>query len=170
MNEFLSKATSSNRYDAMKKTGDGNHQKNKEDQPLHNPHDKLLFATLRNHEMAKDAIRNHMPKELVSQLALDLLKPYKTKLVSPQMKEFQADIFYEIPFQNTTALLLFHCEHQTKPERTLPLKVWQYLFLVLLEYAENYPNQPLPIPFALIIYTGEANFTHSTQLFDLFGD
>jgi predicted transposase YdaD len=138
--------------------------------PVHHPHDKIFFTALKNHAIARDAIRSHVPSELVCRLDLTKMTLYKTKLVSPQMKEFQADILYEIPFADTTALVLFHCEHESKPKRTIPLKVWQYLFLVLMEYAENHPSQPLPIPFPLVIYTGEAEFKYSTNLFDLFGE
>jgi len=98
---------------------------------IHNPHDKLFFDALRNSNIAKDAINAYLPKELLKQMDLSKLTPYKTKLVSPQMKEFQADVLYEIPFQETKALVLFHCEQESKPKRTIPLKVWQYLFLVL---------------------------------------
>ncbi len=138
---------------------------------IHNPHDKMLFASLKNHDVARDAIKNYLPLELVQRLELMRMKPYKTKLVSPQMKEFQADVFYEIPFidSDESAFILFHCEQESHPKRTISLRVWQYLFLALMEYAENHPGLPLPVPYPLILYTGEAKFTHSTNMFDLFG-
>lgn len=137
---------------------------------IDNVHDKQFFAALRNLDIARDAIQAHLPPALLAQLNLQAMRLYHTKLVSPQMKEFEADVFYEIPFQNSTALLLFHAEQESKPRRIMPLKVWQYLFLVLMEYAENHPKQPLPVPLPIIVYTGEQPFKYSTYLFDLFGE
>ena len=137
---------------------------------LDNPHDKQFFSALRNVEIARDAIRACVPPELLVKMDLQNIRFYKTKLVSPQMKEFAADIFYEVPFLNSKALLMFHCEQESVPRRTVPLKVWQYLLLVLMEYTENHPNEPLPVPYPVIVYTGEQKFTYSTYLFDLFGD
>ena len=137
---------------------------------IHNPHDKLFFGSLRNSAIAKDALSAYLPVALLAKMDLTKMVLYKTKLVSGEMKEFQADIIYEIPFEKTEALLLFHCEQESKPKKKIPLKIWQYLLLVLMEHLENYPNKPLPVPFPIIIYTGEKKFNVSTDLFDLFGE
>ena len=33
---------------------------------LHNPHDKALFHALKNHKVARDAMRAYLPKEILS--------------------------------------------------------------------------------------------------------
>lgn len=76
---------------------------------IDNPHDKQFFSALRNVEVAREAISACLPTELVLNMDLQNIRFYKTKLVSPQMKEFEADIFYEVPFRNSKALLMFHC-------------------------------------------------------------
>jgi len=137
---------------------------------IHNPHDKLFFGAMRNINMAKDAARAYIPNKILIHLDFTKMKSHKTKLVSPQLKEFQADVLYEIPFKGKKALLLFHCEQESKPNRLITLKIWQYLCLAFNEHAENHPNEPLPAPFSLVLYTGEARFYHSTHFFDLFGE
>jgi len=145
-------------------------KKNNNKNTIDKPHDKALFSALRNHNIARDAIKSCLPAELLEQLDLHAIKPYRTKMVSPQMKAFEADIFYEIPFKNSKALVLFHCEQESNPNPIIALRVWQYILLVLMDYAENHPKEALPVPFPVIVYTGERKFTHSTYLFDLFGE
>lgn len=137
-------------------------------QTLHQPHDKLLFQSLRNPRIAQDALESYLPKELLSQADLSNIRLYKTKLISPQYKAFEADIIYEIPLVDSACLCIFHCEHQTKIEKTLPLRLWQYMLLVLSEYSEQHPKNPLPLPYPMVIYTGEQKYNKSTNLFDLF--
>jgi len=139
-------------------------------QTIHNPHDKALFNALKNHAVAKEVIQTKLPQEIVSMMTLKEMRLYKTKLVNPNFKEFEADVFYEVPINNLSGLILFHCEHQSTPEKDTPLRIWEYILLVLAEYLQNNPKKPLPIVYPLIIYTGEQLYTYSTNLFDLFGD
>ncbi|HVE43710.1 MAG TPA: Rpn family recombination-promoting nuclease/putative transposase, partial [Gammaproteobacteria bacterium] len=142
----------------------------KTESALHNPHDKFFFASLRNHKIAQDALRSFLPEETLKHLDLNNMRLYHNKKITPEMREMQADIFYEIPFDDGKALLLFHCEHLSEPARIIPLKVWVYLLLALLEFAENKPNAPLPLPLPVIVYTGEKKYHYSTDFFDLFGN
>lgn len=63
---------------------------------IDNPHDKQFFSALRNVEVARDAIRACLQTELLVNLDLQNMRAYKTKLVSPQMLEFEADIFNKL--------------------------------------------------------------------------
>lgn len=135
---------------------------------IHSPHDKALFHALKNHKVARDALNAYLPPELLSQANLNQLRMYKTKLVSPEYKEFEADIIYELEMSAGKGLFLFHCELQSTVAKHMPLRIWQYLLLVLMEYAENNPKLPLPLVYPIIIYTGETPYSASTNLFELF--
>jgi len=136
---------------------------------IHNPHDKAFFKSLENLEVARDALQAYLPPELLAQVDLTRLKLYKTKLISPEYKEFDADVIFEAPLIDHTGLFLFHFEQMSTVTINLPLRVWQYLLLTLMEYHENHPKEPLPIIYTIIIYTGESPYTASTDFFDLFG-
>jgi predicted transposase/invertase (TIGR01784 family) len=142
--------------------------KPKKKSTLHNPHDKALFHALKNHKVARDAMRAFLPSELLLQSNLDQIRMYKTKLVSPEYKEFEADIIYEIEMNSGKGLFLFHCELQSTVAKDMPLRVWQYLLLVLMEYTENHPKLPLPLVYPIIIYTGEKLYSATTNFFELF--
>lgn len=133
------------------------------------PHDKALFKALENHDVARHAMRAYLPELLLSMTPLKIIRHYKTKLITPEFKEFEADILYEIELEDQSGLILFHCEQQSTVEKYMPLRIWQYLLLVLMEYAKNHPGKPLPIIYPIILYTGEDKYNESTDFFDLFG-
>ncbi len=138
---------------------------------IHNPHDKKFLNALKNHAIAKDMMEIYLPEDLKDVLDLEHFQPYDTKLVTPEYKEFEADIIYQIGTKNIDkALVLIHCEHQSTVDKNLPLRIWQYMFAILDEYKDNHKKAPLPLIFPLIIYTGEAPYTASTDLFDLFNE
>lgn len=146
--------------------------KNKNDtnkNTIDKPHDKALFLALKNHDVARDAMRAYLPELLLSMTTLKNIRLYKTKLLTPEFKAFEADIMYEIELADQTGLILFHCEQQSTIEKNMPLRIWQYLLLVLMEYAANHPEKPLPIVYPIILYTGEDHYHESTDIFDLFG-
>ena len=136
---------------------------------IHNPHDKLLFKSLKDLRVARDFIKAYLPKELLKDADLDSIKLYNSKMISSQYKKFEADIIYEIKIKGKPILLLFHCEHQSTPDENSPLRIWQYLLLLLQEYKTNHPKEHLPLVYPFILYTGEKPYTYSTYLFDLFG-
>lgn len=147
------------------------HKKNKTQQKIDKPHDKLLFLALRNKAVARDAALACLPKELLADAELDKMTLLDTKHVSEQYREFRGDVIYEIPYKNNQKILaLFYAEQQSIPEKRMPLRVWQLVLLILMDYFENHPDEPLPLVYPIVIYTGEANYHYSLDLFDLFGE
>lgn len=151
--------------------------KNKPDQTsrnhhdVHNPHDKHVFNALKEKAVAKDMFVSYLPNAIINNALFDKMHPYQSKKVSPQHREFQADILYLIPLKTGNKALAFvHIEHQSQPTKDVPLRIWQYLLLILQEYHQNHPNEPLPLVYPCILYTGEQFYRYSTNLFDLFED
>jgi predicted transposase/invertase (TIGR01784 family) len=142
------------------------------EEKLHQPHDKLLFMALSDHEVAKDALRAYLPETLLARADLNKIERYNTKFVTPEFKALEADIIFKVPLleDKGAGLFLFHCEQQTKAEINTPLRVWQYLLAILVEYRKAHPKDPLPVVYPMILYTGEKPYGFSTQFFDLFGD
>lgn len=138
---------------------------------IHNPHDKALFKSLEILEVAKDALQAYLPKALLNMANLEGIKHYRTKFVTPEFQQFDADIIYEVPMENNhKGLFLFHIEHQSRVEKHMPLRMWQYMLLLLMEYGKNHPKEPLPLIYPLVIYTGEVPYKESMDIFDLFGE
>lgn len=151
--------------------------KNKSDQQsnnnheVHNPHDKHAFNAFKEKAVAKDMFISYLPSAIIDNALFDKMHPFQSKKVSPQHREFQADILYLIPLKTGNKALAFvHIEHQSQPAKDIPLRIWQYLLLILQEYHQNHPNEPLPLVYPCILYTGEQPYRYSTNLFDLFED
>lgn len=137
---------------------------------VHNPHDKLLFLSLQNKDVARDAMRAHLPQALLEVANLDKIKLYNTKFVTPEFKYFEADVLYEVPLKNGKGLFMMHCEHQSSIDANMPLRVWQYLFGVLADFRQNHPKEPLPVIWPIILYTGYREYSASTDFFEMFDE
>jgi len=138
---------------------------------VHNIHDKHLFNVLKDKAVAKDMCLAYWPEVLRENAIFEDMHLYQTKKISPQFKEFAADILYRVPLKSgNKAMAFFHIEHQSQPKKNMPLRMWQYLLLILDEYHQNHPNKPLPIIYPCIFYTGSQPYKYSTNLFDLFGE
>lgn len=135
---------------------------------IHKPHDKLFRQSLKDLRVAKDFVQAYLPKELLKDL--ESIQIYNTDLVSPQFKEFEADVIFELKLKEHSTLVMLHAEHQSTPDEDLPLRMWQYILLVLLEYRKNNPDKPLPVIYPLIVYTGKQVYDKSTSLFNMFGN
>ena len=158
-----------------KETQDNKTKGNKKTETLgkvvHLPHDKQLFNALKDKDVAKDVCLAYLPQDVIERVDLSKMVLYSTKKVSPQHRAFEGDIFYLLPLTNNQkAFVVFHMEHTSTPDKTLPLRIWQYLLLVLLEYMQNHPNEDLPLVFPLILYTGQEPYHCSTDLLELFGE
>ena len=137
---------------------------------IHNPHDKMLFHSLKNKAIATDAMKAYLPSEISELLNYNQARPYKSKFVTPNYKQYEADIIYEVPMLDESALILWHAEQQTTVDKLMPVRMWSYMLSLYEEYYDNNRDKPLPLIFPVIIYTGEQRYTASTDLLDLFGD
>jgi len=145
-------------------------QSKKSHPPLHQPHDKLMFSALRQKAVAKGLFYHQLPEALLSLADFSRMKLRNTKFVTPQYQAFEADILYEIPLADRTGLFLLHCELQSTVDSMIALRVWQYILLLLMEWHDDHPGEPLPVVYPIIVYTGAAGYHASTEFFDLFGN
>ncbi len=66
-------------------------------------------------------------------------------------------------------LFCFIVSKESHPKRTISLRVWQYLVFSFNGICRKSSKSSFACSYPLILYTGEAKFTHSTNMFDLFG-
>ncbi len=136
---------------------------------IHQPHDKLIKTTLSDPRVARDFFTAHLPKALLEQIDLSTLVLQKQSFIDPRYRGYEADVIYQAQLTEGNILIYSLLEHQTEPDPWLPLRILGYQWQLLEESHKKQPEQPLPIIYSLIIYTGEKPYTYSTDFFDLFG-
>lgn len=145
-------------------------QKNSDKNVIHNPHDAMFFHALQNYEVARDAIRAYLAKDILPLFDLNRIEHYNNKIITDEFQKLELDIIYKVPFKDKTALVLFHLEHQSTVDSTMPLRVWRYVLSTQLEYYKNHKDEPLPIVIPIVVYSGEEKYTKTMNYFDLFGE
>lgn len=66
------------------------------------------------------------------------------------------------------ALIYLHVEHQSSPDRFIPLRTALYILGALYEQAQLKPNDPLPEVYSIIYYHGKKPYPYVTKLWDMF--
>jgi predicted transposase/invertase (TIGR01784 family) len=93
---------------------------------LTKPHDLLVKATLANPQALKDFASIHLPQPVLAQMDLDSLQLTNKSYVSADMKEFHNDIVFSFSLQSHPGYAFCMIEHQSTPDRMLPLRFLQY--------------------------------------------
>lgn len=75
---------------------------------------------------------------------------------------------YRVKTRGKDRLLYTIVEHQTKPERLLPLRVLGYEVDVLQKYCNKTKSERLPEVITLVFYRGKRKYPYSLDILDLF--
>lgn len=157
-----------------------------------NKHDLLFRKTFNNVEMFRKFCEIHLPEDLRSKINLDQLKLRKlsgsfirTQIMSKygeqvlqdkqryeELKEEIADVVYSAKFHTgEEILLIFHAEHQSKPDKLYPLRNALYDISAIKDYMDQYKPAKIPVPISLLYYHGRPSpYPHTTDIMDLFSN
>jgi len=59
-------------------------------------------------------------------------------------------------------------ELQNTVDRDMPYRILRYKMRILAQHRRKYPNESLPVIYAIVLYNGDRPYTASRDLFDLF--
>ena len=82
---------------------------------------------------------------------------HPTTFVDPELRKLVSDVLYSAQFhdQKNQAFLYVTVEHQSTPDKLMPLRMIKYTCRILDQYAkEDQPKTPLPVVIPLIFYNG----------------
>jgi len=131
----------------------------KDEDYIHQEHDKLFKAFFRIKETVIDYINNFLPPELRDYINLEDLKQDETAYLSTaKMKAFYSDVFYRtsLKFINKSFAFAFLFEHKFVPENYVDLQILNYFNAVWQTDIAN--NRPPTFILPIVIYQGEADW------------
>lgn len=119
-----------------------------------NIHDTTFHALMSNREFAIGFFKAYLPAEIVKRIDFKTLKLFNLsgKVVSEKDQTVsQTDVVHSVKLDGNDLLLWCHFEHQTCPEKFMPVRATHYQCGKLLEYAKLNKCDKLP-PIITIIY------------------
>ena len=136
---------------------------------IHTAHDRFFRAALSDSRVAKEFFDSHLPTPIKNSIDLDTLALRKDTFVDDSLELTESDMLFDVTFSGRSGYLYLLVEHQSKPDPLMPFRLLKYMVSIMDQHVKTTQGTELPLIYPLIFYTGERNYTHSTDLFDLFG-
>lgn len=136
---------------------------------IHTPHDRFFRAALSDHRVAKEFFEAHLPATIQEMVNLDKLILRKDSYVDENLQLSATDMLFDTEFSGEAGYVYLLVEHQSTPDVLMPFRLLKYMLAIMDQHLKTTEKTELPLIYPLIFYTGKNNYTHSTDIFDLFG-
>ena len=137
---------------------------------INNPHDKFFKSAMSNHRVARAFMQQHLPASILSVTDLSTLELQKESYVDEHLSQKITDILYRAKIKDRDGYLYILTEHQSRPEPMMPFRLLDYTCQIMRHHVEDLDQHVLPVVVPLVFYNGSKKYSHSTDIFDLFGE
>ena len=127
-----------------------------------------------NLNLARDFLTFNLPEKIKRSINLDSLALAPHEYITAAQRRKVADIVYTVGLYNTedeVGFLMLHVEHQTRPQRLMPLRMLEFMTTMMRQYAEkqgNTDSAPIPVVVPIIVSNHHGTYPFSTRFLDLF--
>lgn len=101
------------------------------------PHDRFFKTAMTQNAVAKSFFAEHLPAFVRDLIDLNTLHLEKESFVTPKLQLFMSDMLFSADFSGNPGYLYLLVEHKSKPARTLPLTLLQYILLILEDHIKK---------------------------------
>ena len=137
-------------------------------------HDPLARKFLSDISVAKEFLSIHLAPELLAKCDLDTLQIESGSYIESDLAVHYSDIVYRLELkENKCSAFIFNLiEHQSSPDKMMPLRILRYQLAIIQKYIEdNEGTEQLPIVAALVFYNGSSSpYPYYLDIADLFAD
>jgi predicted transposase/invertase (TIGR01784 family) len=132
------------------------------------PHDALFRFVFGKPVHAASQLRAVLPPRLADRLDLANLRPVNGSFVDEELTNRHCDVLMQTTLDGREAFVYVLIEHQSSPDRMMPLRMLRYLMRIWDRYLEEHPNaKRLPMIVPLVVYQGTRRWTHPVELSEL---
>ena len=136
------------------------------------PHDSLFKKTFSVIEHAAAELRAVLPPKLVARLDFSTLALRPGSYIDEALSGSESDLLFSVKVSGKPALLYLLFEHQSTPDKLMPLRLLSYIVRILMrdvaEAKSGSDALPLPVVIPVVLHHGEGGWSAATRLEDLF--
>lgn len=134
-------------------------------------HDRFFKAAISHIQVAKQLFQQYLPAHIRERIDFDTFAISQGKHTRSNFKQSEVDAVYQARLTTGDRCYCYaHVEQQRDPERYLPLRQLSYKCDILTQHSRQYPGEPLPPIFSIVIYNGTRPYPFETNLLKLFND
>ncbi|MEZ4220366.1 MAG: Rpn family recombination-promoting nuclease/putative transposase [Polyangiaceae bacterium] len=116
------------------------------------PHDGLFRFVFSQHEAASALLGMLLPKEVARRAKWSTLRALPTGFVDAELSERHSDLCFSLRIGRRRALVYVLLEHQSSPERLMPLRLLGYMHRMWMHYLGEHPrSRRLPLIIPLVV-------------------
>jgi predicted transposase/invertase (TIGR01784 family) len=117
---------------------------------------------------AASELRAVLPPQLADRLDLTNLRPVNGSFVDEELTNRHCDVLMRTRLDGREAFVYVLIEHQSSPDRMMPLRMLRYLMRIWERYLEEHPKaKRLPMIVPLVVYQSTRRWTHPVELSEL---
>jgi predicted transposase/invertase (TIGR01784 family) len=132
------------------------------------PHDSLFRFVFGKPVHAASELRAVLPAPLADRLNLANMHPVNGSFVDEELTNRHADVLMRTTLDGREAFVYVLIEHQSSPDRMMPLRMLRYLIRIWDRFLEEHPKaKRLPMIVPLVVYQGSRRWTYPVELSEL---
>ena len=137
---------------------------------INNVHDKFFKTAMSDLHVAKEFMQQHLPAPVLSATDLSTLTLQKESFIEQDLQQMLSDVLYQAKINGTDGYIYLLAEHQSTPDRLMAFRLLRYTCRIMAHHIEHLKHCTLPVVVPLVFYHGKRIYSHSTDIFDLFGN
>jgi predicted transposase/invertase (TIGR01784 family) len=136
--------------------------------PLHQPHDKLVKSTFSDPENAQAFLEAHLPRKLARRIDWKSLTLVSGSFIDPEFAASSSDLLFTAKIDGQPAFLYILFEHQNQEDPLIGLRLLTYMVRIWNDYLRNNPGATkLPPILPLVLAQDNKPWKSSTHFADL---
>ncbi|MBI1292262.1 transposase, partial [bacterium] len=136
---------------------------------LQNPHDRMFRELFTRLDSAAGFLREVIPRAVAERCSWEELQIVPGTWVDEEFNEFESDLLYRVPMQGGELGLYVLLEHQSTPDRWMPLRLLIYMTRIWQEMRKQGTTDGWLAPvMPIVVYQGARQWEVPTSLGELF--
>ena len=136
--------------------------------PLHQPHDKLVKSTFSDPDNARAFLESHLPRKLARRIDWKSLTLVSGSFIDPEFAATSSELLFTAKIDGQPAFLYILFEHQNQEDPLIGLRLLTYMVRIWNDYLRNNPSvTKLPPILPLVLAQDNKPWKSSTRFADL---
>ena len=136
--------------------------------PLHQPHDKLVKSTFSDSDNARAFLKANIPRKLARRIDWNSLTLVSGSFIDPEFAATSSDLLFTAKIDGQPAFLYILFEHQNQEDPLIGLRLLTYMVRIWNDYLRNNPGATkLPPILPLVLAQDNKPWKSSTRFADL---
>jgi predicted transposase/invertase (TIGR01784 family) len=136
--------------------------------PLHQPHDKLVKSTFSDPDNARAFLEGHLPRKLARRIDWTSLTLVSGSFIDPEFAASSSDLLFTAKIDGHPAFLYILFEHQNQEDSFIGLRLLTYMVRIWNDYLRTNPGATkLPPILPLLLAQDNKPWKSSARFADL---